>query len=88
MRLESNKTASDGMMLRLRSGGSATLSVTGRCQLGGGDGDTLEPPPSRRCSILLIFEKLMNWDTRESTTPPSPIMLGGVGLGPDSAIPR
>jgi hypothetical protein len=26
MRLESNKTASDGMMLRLRSGGSATLS--------------------------------------------------------------
>jgi len=30
--LESNKTASDGMMLRLRSGGSATLSVTGRCR--------------------------------------------------------
>ena len=43
----------------LNQGGSITeLSVTGRCQLRGGDEDTLDPPPSRRCSILLIFEKL------------------------------
>jgi len=36
-------------------------------------------------TYILLFEKLTNWSP---TTPPSPIMLGGVGLGPDSAIPR
>jgi hypothetical protein len=42
----------------------ATLSVTGvtgRCQLrADGDRHTLQQPPSRRCSILLSFEKLAN----------------------------
>jgi hypothetical protein len=46
------------------------------------------PSLSRRRSILLTFEKLTNEDTRDSTTPPSPIMPGGAGLGPDNAIPR
>jgi hypothetical protein len=41
----------------LNRGGSVTeLSVTG--QWVGGDGDTLEPRLSRRCPILLIFEKV------------------------------
>jgi hypothetical protein len=35
--------------------------------------------------ILLHFRKV---NELVPTTPPSPIMLGGVGLGPDSAIPR
>ena len=41
------------MMLSLASGGSATLSVTGRCR----DGTVMKTPwnhpPSGRCSILL-----------------------------------
>ena len=32
------------------------------------------------------FRKVSELGHRASTTPPSPIMLGGVGLGPDSAI--
>ncbi len=35
---------------------------------GGGDGATVEPPKFYRCSILLIFEKLMYWS--------KPIKLG------------
>ena len=45
----------------LNQGGSITeLSVTGRCQSRGDDEDTLEPPPSRRSSILFTFDKLTN----------------------------
>jgi hypothetical protein len=47
------------MMLRLGSGGSTKLSVTGGCRGWGGDETTMEPRPSSRWSILLTFEKLM-----------------------------
>jgi hypothetical protein len=52
MRLESNKTASDGMMLTLNSGGSVTeLSVTDRCR----DGTVMELPWDHRYPRAVPF---------------------------------
>jgi hypothetical protein len=58
-----------GMAIASSSGGSVTeLSVTGSCR-GSGDGASVEPLNFYRCSILLIFEKLMYWSKPNQTRP-------------------
>ena len=60
------------------SGGSVTeLSVTGRYR-GGGDGVSVELLTLSRCSILLIFEKLMYWSKLNQRGGRQP---GGLAIG-------
>ena len=46
------------IILRLGSGGSATLSVTGRCPIRGGDVTTMFLQVRSRWSVLLTFQKI------------------------------
>ena len=52
-----------GHCIPLGLGGSAKLSVTGRRQLGDGDGTSMLFGFRRRRSLLLTFEKINDWPT-------------------------
>ena len=62
MRLASNKTATDDMMLTSAQAGALQNSQSPMVPCWDGDGATMGLSLSRRCPILLTLEKLTNDD--------------------------
>jgi hypothetical protein len=58
MRLGSNKTARDGMMLASVQAGALQNSQSPAGAVRGGDGASMEPAKLHRCAVLLTFQRI------------------------------